>query len=553
MRNKDLIKKRKWLSDIVGEQYRYWINEAKRYFVFFEAGCGAGKTFFLLRVLLPELISQGKKILILVPRKSLRKKYVMDLVDVMVKSNITQDEMCKFVFVMTYQELEQRRCEGCSIPAYDVCVVEEASYFFDDATFNPRTQVSYDWLIGEGCADLNIWISATGDRVFTKVKNDLQLNPRITEVDTNTGLSCTVKRGYYNTYEEYDTERDYSWVDVKYLESNFDICDLVHEAPKEKWVIFCDSKKKGKEYLEKLKEKKYSVAFLNADNIEEEDELVNCIASIDKFQQQILITTAVIESGNEFKELELKNIVLLCSTKSRFIQMASRRRRQNNDDRITLYIVKRDYIFFEWNLRNVMDRLNKYADGIFQKISSATDVIKNVVETKRYDELLFSFLALDDGSLSINHLLLGELIYQRDFYKEMCVAIREDENAFIKCQLSWLGLMENFCPENHINGSIIDAVKEEIIARVREMEQTASEYTHEEASDFVKSLIPLVEKVDKTVTKGGMALPKFEKFCKAYNLACEWDSFVRDKKKYYIFRTWDTGAVITHEEGKDDM
>ena len=200
-----------------------------------------------------------------------------------------------------------------------------------------------------------------------------------------------------------------------------------------------------------------------------------------------------------------------------------------------------------------MDRLNKYAECIFQKVSDATDVVKNAMETKRYDELLFSFLALDDGSLSINHLLLGELVFQRDFYKEMCIAIREDENAFIKRQLSWLGLMETFCPENFISAAIVEGAKKEIVARVKEMEQAASEYTHDEASDFVKSLIPLVEKVDKTVTKGGMALPKFEKFCETYNLNCEWDSFVRDKKKYYIFRTWDNGAVITHEEDKDDM
>lgn len=94
----------------------------------------------------------------------------------------------------------------------------------------------------------------------------------------------------------------------------------------------------------------------------------------------------------------------------------------------------------------------------------------------------------------------------------------------------------------------MEDAKKVVVARVKEKEEAENEYTYDAASEFVKSLLPLVEKVDKTVTKGGMALPKFEKFCKEHNLNCEWDSFVKDRKKYYLFRTWEIGESSGFDE-----
>ena len=543
---------KKYLSDVLQNTFRDWVDNAKCFFVLLMAGCGCGKTYFLVRVLLPYAIRKGKKVSIFVPRTALLKKYQMDILDMLVKERLKLEEVEKQVVIMTYQNLGKRLQQGLRCPMSDITIVEEASSFFDDIMFDETRMLVYLWLTSEGKSALNIWVSGTGKRIFKKLISDLglRINESTTFSDKGMKLAVTSFCCYSNSYEEYDMENDYSWIDVQYMETVNPV-ELVSLHPKEKWVFYLESKKIQEEFYKALTEAGYKVAILNAENIDKEQTVVNSIVCLDKFYQQILLTTAVIESGNDFTERELKNQVVLRSIESPFIQMCNRRRRQSEDDIITLYILKRDKKYFEWCLEKVMEKLMLFLNEVFCQVDSLPDAIKVIMDTNiKQREDLFQFIEVDNRKMVKNELLLEELIYQKDFYTEMCKLLQEDEHAFIKRQLSWLKLEGTFDLDNYISVSIREDAKKEIVDKVKSMEEKKENYTFEEASDFVKSLIPLVEKVDKTVTKGGMALPKFKKFCQNQNLPCDWKSVKIKKVTYYSFTTWDKGEDIA--EFKED-
>lgn len=539
------------VSDEIGDRYLEWVHNAKGMFVLLRAGCGRGKTYFVIKFLLPYAIRNGKKVSIYVPRKSLRLKIIMDVIEMLCVNKISLEEINSSVCIRTYQELETMLKNGIKIPKSDINIVEEASYFYDDSLFSNSTNLSYHYLSSEeGRAALNFWISGTGTRIFERLIADYGLRRyRCTNQIERCKFQVEATQ-YSNSYEMIDLQGDYSWLDVKYLESDFDICELIKTDIDSKWAFFLDSKKKGKEYYEALKAAGYSVAYLNADNFEQEQEVANSIASIDKFKEKILLTTAVIESGNDLSELELRNIVVFSATKNRFLQMVSRRRRQCVDDKIRLFIPKRDYAYFEWCLEEVMAKLNVFAKNIFQNIETASEAINILSEAKQseIDKLLAFFGATDKG-LAVNELLLDELIYERDFYKSMAKKIKLDEHAFIKEQLLWMNISEQFSENNYIRNDITVSVLEEIMEAVRKFGCSKERFSCDEISKFIESLAPLVKKISTKRVKGGFKRPKMEEFCKDYNLPIVFEHADVGKTVYYSVHV---GAWPIEEDGKVD-
>ena len=82
----------KYISDLVGEQYKDWLNEL----VLFDAETGTGKTYFILFVLAAYAKAFGKRILFLCNRTKLRED---------VERQVTLRNM-DHVRVMSYQRLE---------------------------------------------------------------------------------------------------------------------------------------------------------------------------------------------------------------------------------------------------------------------------------------------------------------------------------------------------------------------------------------------------------------------------------------------------------------
>jgi len=524
----------KYLADLIGDKYTEWLAKGEDYFVLLRCGCGRGKTYFILRVFLPYVLKKEKTVNIFVPRRTLYQKIVADVVT-MLSDNYMLEKNGNSVTVSTYQELEKRIETGKLPSKADINIVEEASYFLDDSNFSRSTVLSYRYLSSaDGRTQLNIWISGTGKRIFERLVHEHSLHNNTHQCkDEKNRLGVSVYRRA-GAYEAFDLPSDFSWMDIRYLDKDFDICELIKTDPDSKWVVFLESKRSGAEYYKKLKERNYSVAYLNAENMESEQEVVDSIASIDKFRQQILLTTAVIESGNDFTELRLQNVVVLCSTENRFLQMIARRRKQNADDKIRLFIPKRDVKYFERRLEDVTTRLNTYYKSIFQKVGTVPTAMNTLMEADDIErDRLKSFFAVAEQGLTINELLVEVLIEQRNLYKRMCNQLALDEHAFIKEQLRWLNREDDFDSANYIAKDITDNIRREIIEKMRAIEGKI--LTCDELGQYISSLSPLIKKLNKAYVKGGTKRPRFEKLCKEYEIPCRLEKTTdKERKVCYV-------------------
>lgn len=529
-----------YLSDRIGEVYKNWLERANSFFVFLLAACGSGKTRFIVYVLLPYAIMLGKKVCILVPRTTLYMKYKADIVDMQVKMHLNVELVESHVMLLTYQGLGKRLQAGGKCPVADATIVEEASSFYDDSSYDETRMLVYRWLIGEGKSNLNIWVSGTGERIFTKVKNDLGLRRKeamVPGMRFNMLSNC----GYHNTYTDYNISADNSWMNVHYVEE-VDPVELVSLYPEEKWVFYLESKHEQAVYAEALKKAGYTVAVLNADNIstEQGQETATSIASLDKFKQQILLTTAVVEAGNELKDHELTNQVVLRTLESPFVQSCNRRRKQSDSDKVNLYIAKRDKKFFEKRLEWTMERLRVYLEDVCFQVDRPTRALKKLAALKAEKRDMFlGFFEADETDMIRDELLLEELIYQRDFYKKMAARIAEDEHAYVKEQLKWLGLEETFHLAAYVSENVREQAKRKILCLVKEMEEQKVPCSHEDASKFAKSLLPYAKQIDKQLIGDSMALPKFEKLCQKHHIPCGYKVIPEKKVNYYYFQTWE--------------
>ncbi|MFQ7120861.1 MAG: helicase-related protein, partial [Intestinibacter sp.] len=82
----------------------------------------------------------------------------------------------------------------------------------------------------------------------------------------------------------------------------------------EKWLIFVKSIKDGEKYLKQLRDNtKKQVTFLNRNNItiNEEDacKTLNDLIKFEKFEDDVLIATSIIDNGVNVVDRELTNIV----------------------------------------------------------------------------------------------------------------------------------------------------------------------------------------------------------------------------------------------------
>lgn len=142
----------------------------------------------------------------------------------------------------------------------------------------------------------------------------------------------------------YSLDADYSYITPVYYTHDIDIIDAICNTPSdEKWLIFVESEAKGYKLKKELISCGYEdTAFVTAKNKtvsgSPEKGAFRSIIKYEKFPQRILIATKVLDNGVNFKDPDLKHIVVQSFEETSFLQMVGRKRRENEEDRIRLYI-----------------------------------------------------------------------------------------------------------------------------------------------------------------------------------------------------------------------
>ena len=185
---------------------------------------------------------------------------------------------------------------------------------------------------------VKIFMSATGDDTLKHIEN-------IEKVNIKEKYSISSNYDYINSinfYNNVDTLKElmYKWIEngekaLIFIQSDSKAYDLYREF--EEYSVF-NCSKNNKDYYR----------YVDEEKIEE-------ILSNEKFENQFLITTTAMDAGVNIIDLELHNIVVDINNTGSLIQAVGRKRIQNSNDTVNLYvknIIDKELNLMKGNLGN---------------------------------------------------------------------------------------------------------------------------------------------------------------------------------------------------------
>ena len=278
------------------------------------AGTGAGKSYWVKNVLYLIAAEQKEQILFLIHRSNCINQF---------QNEILKDNKQDTIKIMSYQKLESyylKHNKHLDLNEYKYIVCDEFHYFLSDATFNKTTDLSLNNILEQKA--IKIFMSATAGSIegyLTKFKNiDL------IKYELPINFDFINKLCFFNNETTNETI-------INYVLNNTD----------DKAIIFINSAEKAYKLFKKYENQAtFNCSQNNSKYYKYVDkELINNILVNEKFDKQILITTSCMDAGVNLIDDKLKYIVINDIFDIEVIkQMIVRKRLQNKDDYINLYI-----------------------------------------------------------------------------------------------------------------------------------------------------------------------------------------------------------------------
>lgn len=504
------------VSAVIGDSYKNWDSNQ---IVIIDCPTGSGKSYFIFETLLDYAISNQKRILYLVNRKVLRaqldEQYISGsnaLNKLHKKYRNTRFNIREYIRIYTYQYIETLCLENAdpfNDNSFDYIVYDECHYFYSDSNFNSNTEVSYNYLRNKFINKTHIFMSATIENMREFISESIP--------NANYTLNARFPLGSPQKVREYFIEKNYDYLSINYFN---DIDDLIYlignkEYDNQKWLIFTDSKDRGKEIKKEIEKntqsiKNEDIVFIDTNyrNNEDSSETMDEIIQKNVMNKMIIISTPVMDNGISIKDIGLRNLVLLCDTEEEFIQMIGRKR--EDGQKVNLYLWKRNVLHFK-RRSQYWDKINHfYNDNMsilfdIQRInelfkSTAGEALKSIFHPNGnslspddfnshvFDQLcclLDWFTRCGQGPLKLifddyNHakiicfpfkglICLNDFSIQRckflcSFYRDMAERMENDEDAFLNEQLSWLGVDKSCATD--ISGDVYPQKIKNLIERI---------------------------------------------------------------------------------------
>lgn len=380
------------------------------------------------------------------------------------------------VFICSYQRLLGNELLKHT---YDFVVIDECHFFVSDAIFNQNTEDILNTIITNFKSAIRIYMSATPDAILTKIiekeypnttVSDLSINANYTndftvhvnpdalpffiKAHSNNSYNYSFHTNIYlnnfdlngfkistahiaddmhrfrsysygqNTYQLkndkiawiYDTMRDYSFLNIKYLTMSSSspistIVDMIAENQKrnrnDKWLVFVSTKKQGtileKELNNLFPKKNISnepdfAAFISASSKMDSgsnSNTYNNIVNKECFDEQVLISTSVLDNGINISDPAVKNIIILNFNRPQFLQMLGRIRTQKESS-INLYL----------------------------NIPPVSDI---TAQLKTYQLILIDYLDFEYSSDSDKQKIHSRLLFSPSYTLNSCWDLNEDQ------------------------------------------------------------------------------------------------------------------------------
>ncbi|MDU2123440.1 MAG: DEAD/DEAH box helicase [Clostridium celatum] len=504
----------KWVSDVISETEGYTYKDWKEgSIVSIDAQTGTGKTYAILNKILEDKVEDYEELVYICNRVELRRAIQKDLLEkykmeakyfigekeyfdknwIGNKSAIIDYEWLDNqqtiynVTIMSYHEIANARnwkiYMGGNfniLEKYQYIVCDECQFFLTDASFNQKTYMAFDEIFhARDIKSRLIMLSATIEEVESLIEeytNMLILHGELFGVDN-----------LVHKYQ-YSTGRDYSYVNVKYFKDVDDMATLIKNSD-EKWLVFVTSDKNGQELKNNLCESGVSSEFIkaNEDNPEKKN-----LTMFSKFSCQCLIATKCIDNGVNIKDTNVKNIVVMAYDKTTFIQELGRLRLNIKDaHEINLYIRCCYKKTFSTMLKKCEDK-QELIDLYNEDINKFEVRFNNDYKNKKLPEDIFYLNKKKEWT--INKLGVARMELDRKHYQKMVDMMELDEFAFIKEQLSWLGLEDTFLEVNLIEDVVEDTTKNDLLLFLKDSYESNTYYTKE---FFIETIEAIIESDNK--------------------------------------------------------
>ena len=300
----------KRVSDIIGmDDIKTW---TAKNIIIISAGTGRGKSYFIKNSLYQYAKENGKKILFLIHRSNCAVQF---------KNEIESDKKDDVIDIFTYQKIEYdilNYDKHIDYRQYAYIVCDEFHYFISDADFNKTTDVSFMEIMRQrNC--IKIFMSATGE----DVENYLSDN-------------------YKQKVCKYELMPDYSYVSTLTFFSQYEDMEYLAEKfifNQKKAIFFIQSAEKAYKLYKKYSQHSlFNCSKSNSHYKYVDKEAIEQMLRDERFNENLLITTACFDAGANIVDKDVKYIVADITDIGSLIQCLGRKRSQSEEDKVSFFI-----------------------------------------------------------------------------------------------------------------------------------------------------------------------------------------------------------------------
>ena len=361
------------ISDVISEEdIKTWKAGDN---VLIAAPMGAGKSYFCKNPLYLIAKKAGDKILMLIHRKNCVEQFTYEL---------EEDFKTDVIDVITYQSMEFKKLHNISsqidLSQYKYIVCDEFHYFFNDSSFNNKTAVSFK-MIMENKTSTHVFMSATGEHMTRYMKKYIKDNK----------LDAPI---------EYEIPFDFSFIKCLTFFNKDDTMEAFLKEGIEKGtkgIFFIQKAEKAYKLYSKYKE--YCVFNCSSNNKKYydyvEEKKIQQILKEQRFEEQFLITTACFDAGINIIDRDVKHIVIDIVDIDSLIQCMGRKRIQDEDDKVYIYIkaISNQRLA---GLKRSMEEKVKMADFYMQNGYSVEKLIDKYPMQNDPNNILYDDLVYDE-------------------------------------------------------------------------------------------------------------------------------------------------------------
>ena len=339
------------------------------------APMGTGKSYFCKNTLYNIAKQNNEKILMLIHRANCVDQFTYE---------IATDNKDDVITIMTYQAIEYAKLHNSldkiNLSQYRYIVSDEFHYFFNDSSFNNKTSISFELIMNNSSAT-HIFMSATGNNMENYMRK-------------------YIKENRLAKYSKYSLPFDFSFIrNLKFFYKDDTIEELLKEGirKKSKGIFFIQSASKAYKLYKKYQD--YCVFNCSENNKSYykyvDKDKIQSILQNQRFEEQFLITTSCFDAGINIVDRDVKHIVIDIIDFGSLIQCVGRKRIQDGNDKLNLYIHALTNQRLSGLIRNMQQKVemakyymdNDYSmEKLIQKYPMQNDT-NNIL----YDDLCYDF------------------------------------------------------------------------------------------------------------------------------------------------------------------